>query len=176
MMPLTWCIATVAMPSVPVPLDRADDRIARGPDGERSLDMVKAFFPAVSVAVAAVVLSSCALAAPDEPAHYIRAGRFIGLVARCECSDLTGKQVLNEYPKVLASRYSPDQVEKMRGYIDSALSEHYANQMEICLEVCAQKCMVNTVAEPLGGKVNSGVAACPITERGLLLTIGRNRV
>lgn len=137
---------------------------------------MKSLLSVVVLLVLGVTLAACEKTVPtkpDEPAYYSRMARFIGLVSRCGCSDLTADQVLDNYAKALGKQYPPQQVDQMRGYIDVALSEHYNNQMEICLEVCSQKCMVNAVAGPLGGKTIPDVQACAITERNLHLTPGR---
>ena len=61
----------------------------------------------------------------------------------------------------------------MRGYVDLALGENFDNQLEICGEVCAQDCMVNAVVLPLGGLPRGDGTACPVSERDLHLTQGR---
>ncbi|MGE5503107.1 MAG: hypothetical protein ACM31L_01670 [Actinomycetota bacterium] len=129
----------------------------------------------VLVAFAAVVaLSGCdsLLPPPDQPAHPSRIGRFIGLVSRCGCSDISKTRMAAEWPKVVQGRYTPEQIQQMRGYVNAALDENFDNQIEICAEACSQKCMVESVAQPLEGR-STGVAACPITERDLHLTFGR---
>lgn len=121
----------------------------------------------------ALPLAACALPPPDQPAHYSRVGRFIGLVANCGCgTGLTESQVMADYPRVLAGRYSAEDVRRVRGYVEVGATENYDNQIEICAQVCAQPCMVNAVAEPLGGRPIPGVPACLISERDLHLTIG----
>lgn len=47
-------------------------------------------------------LGACALPPPDQPAHPIRMGRFLGLVARCGCSDISGARMLADYPRAVA--------------------------------------------------------------------------
>lgn len=121
----------------------------------------------------ALALGACTLPPPDQPAWYGRMGRFMGLVSQCGCSDIPAERMLADYPQALGGRYSPAEVKAMRGYIDAALAENFDNQMEICAEVCGQKCMVNAVAEPLGGRTYPGVAACLVSERDLHLTTGR---
>lgn len=123
----------------------------------------------------AIPLVGCALPPPDQPAHYTRMGRFVGLVAKCGCgTGLTASQVLAGYPQVAGGRYSPLEIERMRGYVEAGATENFDNQLEICAEVCAQPCAVNAVAEPLGGRTVPGVPACFISERNLHLTIGRH--
>ncbi|WP_173978041.1 hypothetical protein [Magnetospirillum sp. UT-4] len=124
------------------------------------------------VLLVALVLAGCALPPPDQPAHYQRMGRFLGLVANCGCSDIGRDRMLAEYPRALGGRYTPDEVKAMRGYVDLGAHEKYENQFLICAEVCSQTCMVNAVAEPLGGRVTPGVPACLVSERDLHLTFG----
>jgi hypothetical protein len=129
-----------------------------------------------SIAVVTLVLALAGcdsfLPPPDQPAHPSRMGRFIGLVSRCGCSDISKSRMAAEWPKLVEGRYTPAQIQQMRGYVNAALDENYDNQIEICAEACSQKCMVESVAAPLGGQ-STGVAACPITERDLHLTLGR---
>lgn len=120
-----------------------------------------------------LAVSGCALPPPDQPAHPYRMGRFLGLVANCGCSDITPDRMLAEYPRAVAGRYSEAEVATMRGHVDVAASERYDNQMEICAATCAQRCMVNAVAEPLGGRITPGVPACLVSERDLHLPTGR---
>ncbi len=123
----------------------------------------------------ALPLAACALPPPDQPAHFSRVGRFIGLVAKCGCgTGLTEGQVMADYQRVLGGRYSAEDAGRVRGYVEAGATENYDNQIEICAQVCAQPCMVNAVAEPLGGRPIPGVPACLISERDLHLTIGRH--
>lgn len=125
------------------------------------------------VALVAVTLAGCALPPPDRPAHPVRMGRFLGLVANCGCSDISPGRMLAEYPRAVAGRYSEADIAAMKGYVDAGASERYDNQIEICKEACSQRCMVNAVAQPLGGKLNPGTPACLVSERDLHLTVGR---
>ncbi|OAN55701.1 hypothetical protein A6A05_08065 [Magnetospirillum moscoviense] len=111
--------------------------------------------------------------APDQPAWHGRMGRFIGLVAQCNCSDITPDRAVADYVQALGGRYSAAEVAAMKGYVADGAFERYDNQIEICKEVCGQACMVNSVAQPMGGRTIPGVAACPVTERDLHLTPGR---
>ena len=120
-----------------------------------------------------LVLAGCALPPPDQPAHPSRMGRFLGLVSRCGCSDITPTRMLDDYAKAAAGHYSDAQIKSMHGYVDAALAENYDNQLEICGEVCGQSCMVNAVAAPMGGRRIQGAGACLVSERDLHLTVGR---
>lgn len=124
-------------------------------------------------ALVLLLLAGCTLPPPDEPAHFSRMGRFLGLVSHCGCSDIAPDRMLAEYSRALDDRYSPAEVASMRGYVDMGLSENYDNQIEICREACSQSCMVNAVAGPMGGRTIPGVQACLVSERDLHLTIGR---
>ncbi|MGE4279833.1 MAG: hypothetical protein AB7G62_09625 [Magnetospirillum sp.] len=117
-------------------------------------------------------LAGCALPPPDQPASVNRMGRFLGLVSHCGCSDIDADRMLAEYPKAVA-HYSTADIKAMKGYVDVGLSENFDNQIEICTEACSQSCMVNAVAQPLGGKTIPGTAACLVNERDLHLTEGR---
>lgn len=117
-------------------------------------------------------LAGCVLPPPDQPAHPSRMGRFVGLVARCGCSDLDRARMLDDYPKAVA-HYDTTAIAAMKGYVDLALTENFDNQMEICATVCAQSCMVNAVAAPLGGRTVPGAGACLVNERDLDLPLGR---
>lgn len=123
--------------------------------------------------VVLVALGGCALPPPDRPAHPVRMGRFLGLVARCGCSDIDGARMLTDYPRAAAGHYDADQIRAMHGYVDAALAENFDNQIEICAEVCTQSCMVNAVVQPLGGRTIADAPACLVSERDLHLTPGR---
>lgn len=96
----------------------------------------------------------------------------MGLVARCGCSDITTDRMLAEYPRVVSGRYSEADIKAMHGFVDVGVSENYDNQIEICAEACSQTCMVNSVAQPLGGKSSGDGASCLVSERDLHLTEG----
>lgn len=124
--------------------------------------------------ILALPLAGCTLPGADEPAHPNRMGRFIGLVANCGCgTGLTTSQVMAGYPQVAGGAYSPEDLRRMHGFVEVGATERFSNQYEICAEVCVQACKVNTVAAPLGGRTIPGAEPCPITERGLHLTLGR---
>lgn len=123
--------------------------------------------------VLAFSLAGCSLLPPpDQPASPNRIGRFMGLIANCGCSDISTDRMLVEYPRAVAGRYSPAEIKAMHGYIDVGAAEKYDNQLVICREACAQTCMVNSVAKPLGGRLSGDGGTCPITERDLHLTEG----
>jgi hypothetical protein len=119
------------------------------------------------------ILASCTLPPPNQPAAPNRIGRFLGLVANCGCSDITGDRMLAEYPRAVAGLYSEAEIKAMHGYVDLATGEHYDNQLEICLAACSNTCMVNAAAKPLGGKLSGDGKSCLISERNLHLTEGR---
>lgn len=125
------------------------------------------------VAILALLTTGCALPPPDQPAHPNRMGRFLGLVANCGCSDISAGRMLADYPRAVAERYSPAEIQAMKGWVELGATERYDNQIEICAQACSQTCMVNAVAAPLGGRVNPGVPACLVSERDLHLTQGR---
>jgi hypothetical protein len=120
-----------------------------------------------------LTLTGCALPAPDQPAWYGRMGRFIGLVAQCGCSDISPDRAVADYARALAGRYSDAEVAAMKGYVADGAVERYDNQIEICREACGQACMVNAVAQPLGGRTIPAIPACLVSERDLHLTGGR---
>ncbi|CAA7614463.1 conserved exported hypothetical protein [Magnetospirillum sp. LM-5] len=120
-----------------------------------------------------LALAGCSLPAPDQPAWHGRMGRFIGLVAQCGCSDITPDRAVADYLKAVDGRYAQADLVAMKGYVADGAVERYDNQIEICKEVCGQACMVNAVAQPMGGRTIPGVAACPVSERDLHLTPGR---
>lgn len=122
--------------------------------------------------VLAATLVACSFPAADQPAAPNRIGRFMGLIANCGCSDVSAQRMLTDYPRAVAGRYSPADIKAMHGYIDVGASERYDNQIVICREACAQTCMVNSVVQPLGGRLSGDGATCPITERDLHLTEG----
>lgn len=123
--------------------------------------------------VALLALAGCTLPPPDQPAHPSRMGRFLGLVSQCGCSDIGSDRMLAEYGKAVAGRYAEAEIKSMRGYVDLGLFEKFDNQMEICAEACSQSCMVNAVAETLGGRSIAGASTCLVSERDLHLTEGR---
>lgn len=127
----------------------------------------------VAVLLAGLMLSSCALPPPDQPAAPNRMGRFMGLIANCGCSDISESRILADYPKAVAGRYSEAEIKAMHGYVDVGVSEKFDNQIEICAEACAQTCMVNSVAKPLGGRLSGDGDTCLVSERDLHLTEGR---
>jgi hypothetical protein len=133
-------------------------------------DKTKTFLSPIPVLLLPLLLSSC-LPPPDQPAWYGRMGRFLGLVANCGCSDISPDKMIAEYTKALGGRYTPDETRAMRGYVMLAATERWDNRVEVCGEVCAQRCMVQTVVEPLGGR-GVGAAPCPVTEIDLHLTDG----
>ncbi|MBC7951127.1 MAG: hypothetical protein H7Z12_04795 [Rhodospirillaceae bacterium] len=128
---------------------------------------------ALSILALAAFLSSCTLPSADQPASPNRMGRFLGLVASCGCSDITPQRMLAEYPRAVAGLYSDAEIKAMHGYVDVGASERHDNQIEICASACAQTCMVNAVAKPLGGRLRGDGATCLVNERDLHLGTGR---
>ena len=120
-----------------------------------------------------LALTGCALPPPDQPAHPSRMGRFMGLVSQCGCSDIGPDRMLAEYGKAVVGRYTETEIKSMRGYVDLGRSEKFDNPMEICAEACGQSCMVNAVAQPMGGRSIAGTGTCLVSERHLHLTVGR---
>jgi hypothetical protein len=118
-----------------------------------------------------LLLAGCAYSSADEPAYFSRMGRFAGLVAGCGCSDVSVERMKAEYPKALGGRYSEAEVKAMKGYVGIGASEKWQNSMQVCAEICSQRCMVQAVVEPLGGR-GTGVAPCLVSERDLHLTEG----
>ena len=118
-----------------------------------------------------LLLAGCAYPSADEPAYFSRMGRFVGLVAGCGCSDISVERMKAEYPKALGGRYSEAEVKAMKGYVEIGASEKWQNSLQVCAEVCGQRCMVQAVVEPLGGR-GTGVASCLVSERDLHLTDG----
>jgi hypothetical protein len=116
-----------------------------------------------------LALAGCWLPPPDQPAHYTRMGRFMGLVALCGCSSVTPERMVADYPKALGGRYSDAEIKAMRAYVDLASIEKWPNQAVICAEVCSQRCMVQAVVEPLGAAA-TGTPPCLVSERDLHLT------
>ena len=125
----------------------------------------------VIAALTLLLLVGCALPPPDQPAHFSRMGRFMGLVASCGCSDVSVDRMRADYAKALGGRYSAAEVKAMKGYVDLGATEQWQNQPVVCAEICAQRCMVQAVVEPLGGR-GSGEAACLVSERDLHMTDG----
>lgn len=125
-----------------------------------------------SILALAAALSSCTLPPPDQPAAPNRMGRFLGLVANCSCSDITPQRMLAEYPRAVSGLYSEADIKAMHGYVDLGATERYDNQIEICASACAQTCMVNAVAKPLGGRLRGDGATCLVNERDLHLSTG----
>lgn len=124
------------------------------------------------LAAVSLLLWLAACAAPGQPAAPERVGRFMGLVARCGCSDIAPDRMAAEYPRAVAGRYTPSEIERMKGFVQLGGVENYSNQLSICAEVCAQACAVNAVVLPLGGRPVGDGVACAVTERGLHLTTG----
>lgn len=124
----------------------------------------------LAAALALFLLGACAVP-PDQPAHHARMGRFMGLVAGCGCSDVTPERMMAEYRKALGGRYSDAEAKAMGGYVELGATERWENQPQVCAEVCSQRCMVQAVVEPLGGR-GVGVAPCLVSERNLHLTDG----
>ncbi|MBI3445944.1 MAG: hypothetical protein HY055_11445 [Magnetospirillum sp.] len=118
-----------------------------------------------------LALTACALPPPDQPAYFARMGRFMGLVANCGCSDIPAQTMVERYADALAGRYAPEDVRKMEGYVKLGATENWDNLPQICAEICSQRCMVQSVVEPLGGR-GTGAAACLVSERDLHLTDG----
>jgi hypothetical protein len=128
----------------------------------------RASFPAFLILT--LLLAGCALPPPDQPAHYTRMGRFLGLVADCGCSDIDPDRMIADYPHALGTLYTPDEIKKMKGYVELGATEKWDNQESICADVCSRACMVNAVAGPLGGRMIPGVPACLVSERNLSIT------
>lgn len=126
-----------------------------------------------NIAILTLVFSllGCALPPPEQPAYFARMGRFMGLVANCGCSDIGVDRMRGEYAKALGGRYSEAEVKGMKGYVELGAAEQWQNMMQVCAEVCSQRCMVQAVVEPLGGR-GTGEKACLVNERDLRLTDG----
>lgn len=124
----------------------------------------------VAAALALCLLAAC-VPPPDQPAYYTRMGRFLGLVANCGCSDIPADRMIAEYRKAVSGRYPDREISAMKGYVQLAAEEKWENQAEVCAEACSQRCMVQSVAEPLGGR-GTGEKACLVSERDLHLTDG----
>jgi len=116
-------------------------------------------------------LAGCFLPPADQPADPARFGRFAGLIGRCGCTDLGPAQVTARIDRLVAGRPA-DEARIIGSYTRLGAEEGWDNQMEICGEVCAQRCMVATVAGTLGA-AGPLAAPCPVTERDLHLTEGR---
>lgn len=123
------------------------------------------------VLLVVLALGACVLPPPDQPAYYARMGRFMGLIANCGCSDITPEQMIGQYAQALGDRYSAEETRRMSGYVKLGAGEMWNNRSLVCAEVCSQRCMVQSVVEPLGGR-GTGVAACLVSERDLHLTDG----
>jgi len=119
--------------------------------------------------LAVLLLAACALPPSDEPAHFNRMARFMGLVAHCGCSDISTERMLLDYPKVVQGHYPEKEISSMRAYVELAVAERQDNLAVICAEVCSQRCMVQSVVEPLGGRRVSETA-CLVSDRDLHLT------
>ncbi|HLO76045.1 MAG TPA: hypothetical protein VK196_06270 [Magnetospirillum sp.] len=128
--------------------------------------------PLRPVAAALMLLLVAACATGDRPASPERLGRFIGLVGRCGCSDVTADRLLADYPRALGDRYSAADIQRMRGFVDLGAGENFSNQVTICAEICSQTCAVNAVTVPLGGRPSGNGATCALTEGRLNLTTG----
>ncbi len=116
----------------------------------------------------ALFVAGCSVLPPaDQPASPNRMGRFLGLVASCGCSDITPARMISDYPRALGDRYSAEEIKAMRAYVQLGAAEHAVNQSSICGDVCTARCMVNSVAAPLGGSVSPGIASCLVNERDL---------
>ncbi|MCR6630604.1 MAG: hypothetical protein NVV74_11445 [Magnetospirillum sp.] len=126
--------------------------------------------PLAAVLLSSLLLTACATA--DQPATPERLGRFMGLVAQCGCSDIPLERMLADYPRALGDRYSPADVARMRGFIETGGTENFSNQIPICADACSQTCLVNAVVQPLGGRTRGDGQACTPTERRLNLTPG----
>jgi hypothetical protein len=123
-------------------------------------------------AAAALICLLCAcVPPPDQPAYHARMGRFMGLIANCGCSDITPDRMVAEYRKALGERYPASAVAAMEGYVKLGATEIWDNMTQVCAEVCAQRCMVQAVVEPLGGH-GMGEKPCLVSERDLHLTDG----
>ena len=125
----------------------------------------------ITIALTLLLLAGCVLPPPDQPAYFSRMGRFMGLVAGCGCSDITVDRMRTDYAKALGGRYSEAEVKAMKGYIEISADEKWQNRPIVCAEVCSQRCMVQAVVEPLGGR-GTGEKACLVSERDLHLTDG----
>lgn len=125
---------------------------------------------AVAVVILSLSLAGCAGA--DRPASPERLGRFMGLVAACGCSDVSLSRLLAEYPRAVAGRYSPADLQRLRGFIELGGTENYSNQVPICAEACSQTCLVNAVVVPLDGRPAGDGTACQPTEARINLTTG----
>ncbi len=124
----------------------------------------------LATALLLCLLAAC-VAPPDQPAHYARMGRFMGLVANCGCSDVGPEKMIADYRKALGDRYSAKEVAAMEGYVKLGAGEAWGNMTQVCAEVCGQRCMVQAVVEPLGGR-SMGEKSCFVSERDLHLTDG----
>lgn len=130
-------------------------------------------FQCLGIVVLSAALASCTLPSADQPAAPNRMGRFMGLVANCGCSDISRSRMLAEYPRAVAGLYSDADIKAMHGYVDLAITEKFDNQIIICASACAQTCMVNAVAKPLGGRPVGDGRSCLVNERDLHLTEGQ---
>ncbi|RAU20693.1 hypothetical protein CU669_17285 [Paramagnetospirillum kuznetsovii] len=118
-----------------------------------------------------LALGGCMLPSADQPAHFARMGRFMGLIANCGCSDISVDRMRADFGQALGGRYSAAEIKAMKGYVDLGAAEQWQNMPLVCGEVCSQRCMVQSVVEPLGGR-GMGEKACLVNERDLHLTDG----
>lgn len=125
--------------------------------------------PAAVALLLALALGACA--APDAPAHVSRMGRFLGLTANCGCAGIPPERMTAAYAEAVKGLYTPEEIKAMGGYVHLGAEESWDNMTIVCAEVCSQRCMVQTVSAPLGGR-DQGVPPCPVTERDLHLTEG----
>lgn len=132
--------------------------------------MVRATYKLAAAALLLGLLAAC-VPPPDQPAYFSRMGRFMGLIANCGCSDIGPERMVAEYRKALGDRYAANEVTAMEGYVKYGATERWDNLHHVCVEVCSQRCMVQSVVEPLGGR-GTGEAACLVSERDLHLTEG----
>jgi hypothetical protein len=70
-------------------------------------------------ALCLLLLAGCALPPPDQPAHFSRMGRFLGLVANCGCTDVAPDRMAAEYRKAAAAKTDLDtQVKQLKASMD----------------------------------------------------------
>lgn len=133
--------------------------------------MPRLFFSAAALLFGALALGGCAALPADAPAHFSRMGRFMGLTANCGCAGVPAERMIAAYADVVKGTHSPEEIRAMGGYVRLGAEESWDNMPVVCAEVCSQRCMVQTVSAPLGGR-DQGVPPCPVTERDLHLTDG----